>query len=327
MRVHQSATALPTDAGWIDLVVSPQKQIDLLTLQNGVLSELGQIPLLAGRYQQMRLVLTQANTVTPSSTHVEVPLTTPSGLQTGAKMNVDLAIAADKMADFVIDFKVCESIVPAGPGNYLLKPVLSVSPRYLSGVLGFVDPALANGNSLVTLQQGGVVVRATSPDATGRFLLQPVAPGTYDLVLTAPGRSSAVVASIPVTSETVTSVNTSTTQLHPQASAGAGTANGTLTTTASPNDGVVRVLQALSGGPTVQIAGKPVATDGSYAYSLVIDAPQLAAYASGAALSFAANAGSAAKYGLEASSLSTTKPAVLVTMTSGGTVTTNFTFP
>ena len=68
-------------------------------------------------------------------------------------------------------------------------------PRYVSGVLGHVEAAIANGSTLVSLQQGGVVAKSTVPGATGQFMLQPVAPGTYDLVVTAPGRATSVAVS------------------------------------------------------------------------------------------------------------------------------------
>ena len=58
IRVHQSASAGANDAGWSELVIPPQR-IDLLALTNGVLQELGSLPLPAGSYQQVRLVLAE----------------------------------------------------------------------------------------------------------------------------------------------------------------------------------------------------------------------------------------------------------------------------
>jgi hypothetical protein len=62
------------DAGWSEVVLQPAKRVDLLTLTNGVLAELGQTPLAAGKYTQMRLVLAPnsaanplANSVTPTA--------------------------------------------------------------------------------------------------------------------------------------------------------------------------------------------------------------------------------------------------------------------
>ena len=89
VRVHQSSGAGDNDSGWYDLVVSPRQRVDLLSLTNGVLEELGEMPLPAGRYTQMRLVLADngssapfANSVVPTGSD-EVALTTPSAQQSG----------------------------------------------------------------------------------------------------------------------------------------------------------------------------------------------------------------------------------------------------
>src|SRR6185503_5966153 len=55
VRVHQSSSAGDHDTGWSDLVVSPRRRVNLLALTNGVLEELGEMPLPSGRYTQMRL--------------------------------------------------------------------------------------------------------------------------------------------------------------------------------------------------------------------------------------------------------------------------------
>ena len=54
VRVHQSSTAGDNDAGWTEVVLSPAKRIDLLSLTNGVLEELGQTALPAGIYRASR---------------------------------------------------------------------------------------------------------------------------------------------------------------------------------------------------------------------------------------------------------------------------------
>ena len=59
----------------------------------------------------------------------ETALTTPSGQQSGLKMNVDIDVAADKVADVVLDFDACKSVVKRGnSGQYNLKPVIAVIP-------------------------------------------------------------------------------------------------------------------------------------------------------------------------------------------------------
>ena len=332
VRVHKSNGAGDNDSGWSEIVLNPARRLNLLNLTNGVLDELGQTALPAGQYTQLRLVLADNGGATPFANSViptggaEVALRTPSGQQSGVKANINIDIAANRLADFVLDFDACKSVVVAGnSGQYLLKPVVSVIPRYISGVAGFVDLAtLANGNTSLSLQQAGVVIKATTPDNTGKFVLQPVAPGAYTLVMTAPGRTTMVVTNVAVGADTVTSVNASGTALISPASP-SGTVTGT-----SAADAFVRALQPLTGGGTIEVAGRYVdSTTGVYSYPLVVNAPLVAPYVPAPGLLlFVADAAVAGKYTLKASLTGfADRTSVLTTLVAGGTITTNFSFP
>lgn len=328
VRVHQSGSAAANESGWSELTLTPPRRINLLNLTNGVMEELGQLPLPAGKYQQVRLVLADnggntplANSVVPTGS-TEVALKTPSGQQSGIKMNADIDIAANQMADFVIDFDACKSVVKAGnSGQYLLKPVVSVIPRLISGVSGHVDAALFNAGALVTLQQNGVVVRATAPDATGRFVLQPAPAGTYSVVFTAPNRTTMVVNGVPVTRDTVTALNTKVSL--PESPV--GTVHGT-----APVDTFVRAMQKLTSGPTIEVAGGYVDGDtGAYRFALPTMPPQVAPYvAPPAALTFTPDTAAAGHYSLR-SSLDgyADKIATLPLLTADADLAYNITFP
>lgn len=308
VRVHKSATATENDAGWVDITLTQPMSVDLLKLTNGVLSELGSAQLEPGRYTQMRLMLASgagAHMVKPTGS-AATPLTVPSGMQTGLKLNVNIDVEADKRADFLLDFDACKSVVRAGmSGRYLLKPVIAVMPRLtdVMSVEGYVVPALGNGQTAVTLQQNGVVMRGTVPDATGRFLLSPApAAGTYDLVISAGGRVTAVMTGVPVTATTLTTVNTAAAPINLLTSATAK-ASGSATTSANPPTvpaATVRALQTV-GPATVEVASRNVdADDGGYEFVLPTAAPVLTAYAAGATtINFIAQAG-AAQYRVEA---------------------------
>lgn len=335
VRVHQSSTAADADAGWSELVLSPARRIDLLTLTNGVLSELGQLPLPAGRYNQLRLVLADNNASTPLANAVkptgsaETALSTPSAQQSGLKMPVQIDVAPGQMADFVLDFDACKSVVTAGnSGRYNLKPVVSVIPRLVSGVSGRVDTSLPMGSTLVSLQASGVTVRATTPDSAGNFLLQPVPVGTYTFVMTSPGRTTLAVRGVPVTSGSVSTLGTSTLVLAPAASP-VGVLNGTVTTPTTPVDALVRAQQALTAGPTLEVAAKPVDADtGAYRYELPTAAPMVADWAGMTAVPvFTADTGAAGKYSVQAVSGTASKSAGPVTLAPGATVGTSFVFP
>ncbi len=306
VRVNQSSTASDNDASWRELVLNPAPRVNLLNLTNGVLMELGQMPLPAGTYTQLRLVLADndathplANSALPTNGS-EVALKTPSGQQSGVKANVNMTVAAGQMADFVLDFDACKSVVTAGnSGQYLLKPVVSVVPRLVTGVSGFVAAALANSGTQVSLQQNGAVVKATTPDAQGAFLLQPVAPGNYTLVLSAPARTTEVVTGVTVNAGAVTALNTAAGALNPPTSATAiAIAQGN-----APVNTLVRAQQVLTAGPNVEVAGRFVdGLSGNFSYTLPTAAPLVAPYvAAPAALVFLPDLPAAGRYMLVAS--------------------------
>lgn len=336
VRVHRSASADDGDAGWAEVVLNPSQRVNLLSLTNGVLEELGQTRLPAGKYTQMRLVLAANGGATPLANSVvptggaETPLTTPSGQQSGLKMNVDIDVAADQLADVLLDFQVCKSVVRAGnSGNYQLKPVIAVTPRWVSGVQGYVASAVANGNTQVSVQQNGAIVRSTVPDSTGKALLPWVAPGSYDLVVTAPGYATDVVTGVVVAADTVTTVNSAAAPL-PAASSPSAAASGVVATTTTPIDAGLVARQAItSTGRSVEIAGGPVdASTGGYALTLPVGAPLVAPYvAAPAALAFAPDTAAAGKYTLVAESGGATKSAGPLSFGAGASISTNFTFP
>jgi hypothetical protein len=331
LRVHQSSSASASDSGWSDIVLNPARRVNLLNLTNGVLDELGQIPLPTGRYSQLRLVLGANDAAHPLRNSVqptggaEVALKTPSGQQSGVKTNITIDIAANQMADFVIDFDACKSVVAAGgSGQYLLKPVVSVIPRYISGVAGFVDASLIAGSTSVSVQQNGALIKATVPDSSGKFLLQPVAPGSYTLVLTAPGRSTSVVTGVAVSSATVTTLNTAGSALNPPSSA-SGSVSGS-----APPETFVRVQQLLGSGLNVQLAGQFVnGVTGSYSYQLPVNAPFVAPYVPAPApLVFVADTAAAGHYTLSASlSGFIDKLITLPLLTAGASIVAPISFP
>jgi hypothetical protein len=268
----------------------------------------------------MRLVLAPntaasplANSVTPTGGS-ETALTTPSAQQSGLKLNVDIDIPADKVVDFAIDFDACKSIVKRGnSGQYNLKPVVTVIPVVSDAgmrVVGYVDPAIALGSTTVSLQLNGVPVKATVPDATGQFVLYPVPVGSYDLVVSAAGRVTAVMTSVPVVGSAFTAVNSASLPIAPGASA-----MRTVSGTVSPAAASIRATQALSGGPTIEAAWAPVdATSGAFGLSLPITAPVRTAYvANPVALNFTQDAPVGGKYGIEANSSGAVKTSAIDT--------------
>jgi hypothetical protein len=337
VRVHKSGSADDADGGWSEVALATPTRIDLLEYTNGNTLPLGETQLPSGTYTQMRLVLAEngnsapfANAIKPTGGN-ETALDTPSGQQSGLKFNVDMTVPANQVANFVLDFDACRSFVRAGnSGKYLLKPVITVIPVLSDAgqrIVGTVDASLANGDTLVSVQANGVIVKSTPPAADGQFVLYPVPEGTYDLVITAPGRANAVMTGVPVVASGITTIGGA--PLNTPTSATSYAVNGTITVTPQPAsiDAAIRALQAVAGGPTIQAAATLAdAASGVYGMTLPTAAPASVAYAaSAAAFSFAPAASGAGAYSIEATSGGATK-ATPVTLTNAD-ATVDFAFP
>ena len=125
--------------------------------------------------------------------------TTPSAQQSGLKLNVGIDVGPNQIADVVLDFDACKSIVRRGnSGQYNLKPVVAVIPRItdVGRIEGHVDPSIA-ATTQVSVQADGQPVKATPPDGvTGKFVLYQVPVGSYTLVLTNPTRATAAITGV-----------------------------------------------------------------------------------------------------------------------------------
>jgi hypothetical protein len=306
VRVHASSIASDADSGWSEVVLNPAQRIDLLMLTNGVLAELGQTTLPAGQYTQVRLVLrpngsgAPANSLVLSGGSGEIPLDTPSATKSGLKLIHPFTVQQDTMVDLVLDFDACRSVVRRGnSGRYNLTPVISVIPRTATAIVGVVDPMLTN--VAISAQKNGTVVRSTTPNANGAFVLSglDVAQAPFDVVITAEGHATAVVAAVPVIADATTAVSTASAPIMLPTSP-TGVAKGKVL----PLDvgAAVRALQVVGTVPKVEVGHDNAdATTGEYTLSLPRDAARRATYSTTLPLAFAPQNASAAAYTLEAS--------------------------
>ncbi|HXC65862.1 MAG TPA: DUF4382 domain-containing protein [Nitrospiraceae bacterium] len=309
VRIHQSDDADENAAGWTDITLDPARKINLLDLNdptqpNFALEALGESPLAAGHYTQLRLVLVPnsggsplANSVVLSTTPGEIALDTPSAVHSGIKLIHQFTVGSGQRVDLLLDFDACKSIVHTGSGKYKLKPVIHVIPFVLNGIEGFVDNTLPNVN--VSAQVNGDIVRATMLNTqTGKFFLAHLPAGvgvTYDVVITADNHATAVISGVPVPTDTsITAVSTSGAPIPvvtpPTLEASAThSISGTVTLNPATDDETVLVAakQALNAGPTVTVKSAPAMVldtalpVGDYGYSLTlpIGAPSLGPYA------------------------------------------------
>ena len=335
IRVHKSGTATDADSGWQEVIVPSVRKIDLLSLTNGALQELGSLPLPAGRYEQVRLVLsdaTLANSLVLSGTNNEIELRTPSGQQSGYKLQAHFDVTGNQVADMVLDFDACKSIVRAGnSGNYNLKPVVAVTKRLTTQIEGYVDPAIA-ANVVVSTRDPDNQLRATVPDSTtGKFVIAYLPENTnYTVTVSGTGRTTAAVTGVPVsTAIGSTQLNTAASPIAPPTSTTAQV-SGTVTDASTPPQALVEASvnaqQTLSTSQALDVAWSLVdPSTAGYTLTLPLAAPIRASYVgNGGPLSFTADSvtpGMYKVYGMAAGyTRQTTDPNV--TLGAAGTTTT-----
>lgn len=311
VRVHQSPIAGEDALGWRTLKLDATRRIDLMAMDNGVLEDLGATRIPVGRYQQLRLVLAPNTATRPLLNSVtkpgegELPLAMPPARQSGLLVRIDRDLDADEGLDLVLDFDACRSVVPdAGGGNYLLEPTLRLLPwpeGEGSSVLGRLGNLPADG-AVVSLQQAGHVLRTTTTDATGRFLLSPAPSGTHDLVIRAEGRTNMLLAGVPVRSASRTTV-VAQEQPITLVTSGMRSVSGRIGLLGGLAIPAARA-SALQGVGThvIEAGSRPVdAADGGFSLRLPVQAPMLANYdAQADGHDFSPDIGQAGRYTIEA---------------------------
>jgi hypothetical protein len=315
VRMHQSSTAQDADAGWTEVRLDPARRIDLLSLTNGALHELGTTALPTGTYAQMRLVLasntavTVVNAVQPTG-GIEVALGVAPGLQqVSIPLAAGIEVAAGQIADLVLDFDACRSIVQAGTGGtFQLRPVVSVLPRAGGAIEGVVASALPARSTTVSAQRSGETVRSTQPDGSGRFSIPFLPAGTYTLVIAADGFATGAITGVPVKSGTTAVSTTAAAISLPRASMGeitgdvaASTAPGEVPAErGAVTDAEVRAIQTLASGEPIEVRSRPVdSLLGQFRINVPQGAPWRAAYAASAPLAFARDTGDGGVYSLD----------------------------
>lgn len=144
----------------------------------------------AGMLKQIRLVLSDNNTLVIEGETEPVHLNTPSAQQSGLKLKLDAELEAGFSYTFILDWDVQKSIVKAGnSGIYNLKPVIRVSTEVNSGsIMGNVtgevegddiEGAVALENIIVAVYMNDVSVAESRTDENGDFLIQGLAEGEY----------------------------------------------------------------------------------------------------------------------------------------------------
>jgi hypothetical protein len=173
VEVHKSGA--DSSSGWV--VINDNAAIyDLLKLRNGASVVLGNSSLDAGHYTQLRLILGTGSNIVVNG--ITFNLDTPSGMQSGLKLNHAFEIQHGLVYELMLDFDTEHSIVLTGSGQYKLKPVIRVVPMIISGTIsGRINQinALASVHAI----SGNDTVSTAADTTTGLFKLMALIQGTY----------------------------------------------------------------------------------------------------------------------------------------------------
>lgn len=171
---------------------------NLLDFANGVDTLIATGILATSTISQVRLILGNNNSVVQNGT--TYPLNTPSAQESGLKLQVHSVLQPGITYYMLIDFDANRSIVVTGNGQYQLKPVIRVITQAAnSSIHGSVAPALALPASVLAIM--GIDTVSTSTSATGNFLFQGMASGTYTVIIQP---------QLPFLNDTISNVNVST---------------------------------------------------------------------------------------------------------------------
>lgn len=165
--------------GWVNLDTRAGIY-NLLDFSNGIDTTIASGKLPSGRINQIRFVLGNNNSVkVDGQTYA---LNIPSGSESGLKLLVDQTLLPDITYSILIDFDAAKSIVLTGNNNYKLKPVLKVVAEGQDALIkGQVSP-----NSVFTALyavQNNDTLGGAMTDSTGRFMINGLFEGTYDLIV------------------------------------------------------------------------------------------------------------------------------------------------
>jgi hypothetical protein len=155
---------------------------NLLDFTNGKDTVLADATIPAGTISQIRLILGDNNFIITDN-DVKIPLKTPSGQQSGLKVQVHQAVTGGVLYRLILDFDAGKSIVKAGnSGNYILKPVLRIISLVPSGgnIRGVVVPDSVR-TVIFAIQGTDTVASAFTDTTNGNYLINDIPAGNYVL--------------------------------------------------------------------------------------------------------------------------------------------------
>lgn len=186
--------------GWKTIkTYNPGLEVNLLDYStSGSSLMLADVPLEAGHYTQVRLMLSDAEVVIGGTPH-DVDLANVA--QTGVKCVREFTVQSGQLVALILDFNAAKSFVnnPPGSENFKLHPVMTMSPvniaSEVTGTVKLEDSAhvqqpIPEGTTVDVYPQGSIgvadaLITGAVVESDGTFRISVLAAGTYDIRVTA----------------------------------------------------------------------------------------------------------------------------------------------
>ena len=150
---------------------------NLLNFSNGLDTLIASGDLGSGLVPQMRLILGPNNSVIVNS--VSYPLSIPSAMQSGLKLEIHQVFQPGESYSLLLDFDANQSVVLQSDSSYLLNPVIRIVDPVITGsIKGSVAPI--GTHARVSAASNGLTYSSVT-DVNGKFLIAGLPPGTYDV--------------------------------------------------------------------------------------------------------------------------------------------------
>ena len=194
-KVRMTDAPAPYDAVYIDVqgvevksssgatfTLDTQAQVyDLLELSNGFSIEIASDEITEANVSQVRLILGPDNSVVIDGQ--TYPLSTPSAMQSGLKLNVNQTLTANVENTLLIDFDAHQSIVVEGNGSYALKPVLRVIDVQVNGSISGSLSIVGIPATITAVSTTGIEFTTIANDQ-GEFTISGLNSGMYTIIIT-----------------------------------------------------------------------------------------------------------------------------------------------
>lgn len=237
LYIDVQSIQVQTSAGaWVTLQ-SNLGTINLLQYVNGQSTLIAQADMPEGQLNQVRLILGSNNSIVANGQ--TYPITIPSGMESGLKLNVHQELQAGQTYEWTIDFDAAQSVVTTGAGSFHLQPVLRliVDAQSSAGTTTNADGTISVSGSTGGSASGSVVINGdvtgsisgsinplgfasvcvtgsngstfcTVTDLTGHFTLQAVAAGSYTVEIdpAVPLLSTKTISNVSVTANQTTNL-------------------------------------------------------------------------------------------------------------------------